>query len=92
MRIRVTEADICNGERLSSSGCPIALAVKRRLRRKIVSVSVGYADVVVGLRENPRAIYPLPADALEFANAFDDGKDVTPFDFDLKPARHVQPG
>ena len=79
--IIVTQEDIDNGQRMSASKCPIALAASRLLGKRVsvinrISVWHSYDD-------NSRvASYIIPTDVLkDFLNAFDNGKPVSPITF-----------
>ncbi len=78
LKINVTQRDIENGVTCAASRCPVALAVKRATKRKIVWVQLGLGIIVVG-----RKTYPMPAPVRAFANDFDANAKVEPFRFDL---------
>ena len=80
----VTAEDIAHGERGTSEGCPVALA----LRRLVPGSGVGYCDEKVGYRAwiGPGCgIMPiiLPPAAQDFVRCFDQGLPVEPFEFTL---------
>lgn len=74
MIITVTQEDIDNGEMCLTEKCPVALAVKRAIGR-MVRVNACY---IVADRN-----YDTPFSASEFIVAFDAGKLVEPFTFEL---------
>jgi hypothetical protein len=77
MRIEVTAEDIADGLRNSAYECPIALACKR------VGVPVPFVEtdqVSNGVQGVPA---PLPREARDFIDRYDDGEDVEPFAFEI---------
>lgn len=82
MKIKVTKADIKNGKRKSASSCPIALAVKRATKQKLVVVDEEY----IGFGKSSRSYteYKIPDKASVFIATFDDGDKVKPFSFALE--------
>lgn len=77
MRIEVTQKDIDRGKPCDDSMCPIALAIKRQIRRRVVNVTRSRVNLAHG------RIIGLPKEALVFIEWFDDGLPVQPFSFDL---------
>jgi len=80
-QISVSKEDIQNGERFSSTSCPIAKAIKRKVEWCTVD------DECVIIEETPGgklSQYDLPLIAKEFVNSFDNGRAVKPFTFHLK--------
>jgi len=80
MRITVTKEDIFKGIRADCSGCPIALAARRKF--------FGEVDVFAGHIWTQSGSYRLPQVALDFIQKFDTGKKAKPFEFE---ARRVKP-
>jgi hypothetical protein len=81
MRIEVTQEDIGNGKRKSCWGCPIALAVGRTANLSFGERFVGstFIEWFDG-RWHRSEVPPLAA---QFIEAFDAGKPVKPFSFEL---------
>lgn len=78
MKITVTQADIEEGRPYNCNLCPVALAVSRAFRVPQHAVSVDGLFITVNDQN-----YDPPALVDEFIQAFDDGKKVIPFSFDL---------
>lgn len=76
LRVRVTRADIQNGEIESPTMCPIARAIRRLGTKKGISV-VPY-QIEIG-----DAVFAMPLPAMSFMDRFDDGLAVEPFSFTL---------
>ena len=87
MRIEVTAEDIAKGERLRACRCPVALALSRAgFEEPEVYPSYGPDDYSPGgageiIAGGDRFALPLTVD--RFVAAFDEGKPVEPFAFDL---------
>ena len=81
IKVVVKKSHITNGNRSSMTSCPIALALKAKLHRR---VSVGGDDVTIFRNGRGRTI-SLPQTARNFVNTFDEsGADaVKPFRFTL---------
>jgi hypothetical protein len=77
VRIEVTQDDIDNGSACDVCACPIALAC---LRAGLKDVSV--CDASLDWKEK----IPTPTVAVEFIFAFDSGRDVKPFSFEIEVA------
>jgi len=77
-RIHVTQRDIDEGEPGSPESCPIARAIKRKLKTNNVRVG-GYTATIEYERHH------LPDEATNFIELFDDDRaeDVEPFVFVL---------
>lgn len=76
LNIDVQQRDIDGGRRQNCARCPIALAVKRRLRARTVYVDfeiIAVTDPVDG------PSFRISADIESFMNDFDAGKRVKPF-------------
>jgi hypothetical protein len=80
--VNVTQRDIERGIRSKCSDCPVALAVKRALGKR-VKVFSGVSTSYLYLDHNKKP-FPLPASAVEFIDRFDSGHKVEPFTFKLK--------
>ena len=78
MKITVTQDDIDNGIRRSCRDCPIALALRRRFPSADIHVD-GYGIAI----EDGRAFVPLLA--RRFADDFDNGRPVCPFELEIDP-------
>lgn len=74
MNISVTAQDITNGRRYSLTHCPIALAIKRRL--KGAHVEVDYCAIVI----DDKKFCPVE----QFQSDFDAGRPVKPSRFALE--------
>ena len=83
VKITVTKEHIKDGQRLSPTGCPIALAVKAT---GVDFWSVGVNDFTITIRGNARAfkLYKMPKEAVKFRHDFDTGKRVKPLRFVAK--------
>jgi len=93
MKITVTQKDIDRATKLRDKNsefdyacyCPIALAVKRKTRKK---VNVSDYDIDVMRSENgENTTYHLPAKAASFIYRFDDKLSVKPFTFETSPMK-----
>jgi hypothetical protein len=77
IKVSVTQKDIDSGCPIDKCGCPVALALKRALGNG-QSIQVGnFAVDIDGGRAH------LPLEAIAFVKAFDMGKPVKPFSFEL---------
>lgn len=85
MRISVTKKDIAAGIKNRHDLCPIALAIKRKVK---VEVSVTKDNVALKEGDDRWLVvlpaYSLPLEASSFISAFDAGKPVSPFEFELE--------
>jgi len=79
--ITVTAEHIARGERQSCTRCPIALAIRDAFPGAI-SFAVGGPMVMLWTGGSEREI-DLPAEAFKFVNAFDNGRTVEAFTFEL---------
>jgi hypothetical protein len=90
VKIRVTRQDIKRGIPESDTCCPIALAIKRKVRHSVrvdfmreVNCPVpAFADIS---RDGRERRYALPNSALGFLQAFDSHEKVYPFTFEMEP-------
>ncbi len=80
MKIEVTTEDIAKGVREDCHGCPIALACKRLGVR---DVAVEREAVVYRNYEGEWDEASMPEVGEAFIEAFDAGRDVEPFSFEL---------
>jgi len=82
MIIQVTQEDIDNGRRSSSSHCPVALAFARALgidnRQVVVGPSYMYSNLLDANKK-----YNTPSIACGFIIFYDSGQKVHPFEFEL---------
>lgn len=74
--INVTKDDILRGVKWDSSSCPIALALRRQFKTKLVDVDND--DITIR-----RAVLLTPKRAQRFLVRFDSGSRVRPFCFKL---------
>ena len=77
----VTEEDIALGSRFSSTGCPIALALKRvypNLRISLDGITLAVWAPYLG-----QSYYTVNAEARSFIDRFDKGETVRPAGFDF---------
>ncbi len=81
MKIKVTQKDIENGEPCSVNRCPIALAIRTHINKR-VWVRGGSVSVMGGMW----AIHEtnLPRSARRFIHRFDNGNKCESFNFMLK--------
>lgn len=82
--VEVTAEDIAAGRPRRCYFCPIALAVRRALRRRdtgAVMVTPEQITYHTGLVEH---VHELPIEAMGFVGRFDAGEDVEPFTFELE--------
>jgi len=89
LMVNVTQEDIDNGVRGSSSHCPIALAMKRQLHKTKVSVCEDYNEdtnegEIVAYRGNWDKEWKASKAVMKFVKAFDNDKQVKPHRFRLK--------
>lgn len=80
MKIQVTKLDIDRGLQGNPFACPVTRAV-RRIMGYNKNVDSGRNWITVG-----QTVYFTPIDVIGFMNAFDVGKRVEPFEFELVPA------
>ena len=78
MKIVVTQNDIEQGVRYKACACPVALAIKRRTSREC-EVAGRYMVFLSNLNTE----HDLPTPVHKFVVAFDMGKPVKPFSFEL---------
>jgi hypothetical protein len=79
IKVEVTQADIDKGVRHDPFGCPVALAVRRTIRRR---AAVGQSMLYVWFGEQQHDGRLITAVA-EFVTFFDAGLPVSPFSFTL---------
>lgn len=84
MIITVTKTDIKKGKKESTTCCPIALAVKRKLKKPQL-IYVFRDEIRFGRQwgNNYDNDIDLPKSAVKFIDKFDDGEKVKPFSFTL---------
>lgn len=78
--IVVTQEHIDKGK-ASPTNCPIALAYCSQLDPKCISVKSLISGTRWYILRKGKRIYRLPTVAAHFANAYDHGEPVTPFEF-----------
>jgi hypothetical protein len=83
-RISVTEKDIQNGDPLNSSGCPVALAIIRRVDKKY-KVAVSSESVSIYSPKHEEVWFvKTPAKVKYFIDNFDEDRDsVDPMTFKI---------
>lgn len=85
--IRVTAGHIEQGEQNNPMACPIALAIiEQQWPQAEVDVFDGHAYASDPIGATIQADYltaDMPEQADEFVNAFDTGREVQPFEFEL---------
>lgn len=77
IQIHVTDSDILNGQRGSSTACPVAWAIRRTLSYGTF-IRVGKTTAAIG-----GGYVTLPTAAAGFVRAFDFGEPVEPFSFEI---------
>lgn len=78
LKVEVTADDIASAKPRDLCWCPIAIAIRRAIGDPSEVVSVANFGVAIG---DGRA--GLPLEAVDFIKAFDSGKPVKPFAFEL---------
>lgn len=79
MRIKVTKEHIRRGRRGLCFACPVALALA-----EAIPGSQPWVTTRIELRRNGRQVFiDAPEVVLAFATAFDAGREVRPFEFEL---------
>ena len=77
--VEVTQEDIKKGRACDGTYCPIALALKRKIKRPCL---VGVKDIDI---YNPKSKYTLHVPQIKlFVGNFDHGNKVEPFTFELQ--------
>lgn len=76
MLINVTARDIKLGTRRNFTSCPIARAIRRRFPRRPLKVYTWWIEIGLRTVSNTPQL-------TRFVNAFDNGRRVRPFKFDL---------
>lgn len=83
MLIQVTKEDIENGVQRNCEKCPLARAISRAFGKPIRVGAYLAQFFGAGLGEST----DLPPNALAFRKAFDAGKPVQPFEFEIEPGK-----
>lgn len=78
MKITVTKKDIEKGMKDEMDRCPVAFAIKRRLKKR-TGIDVGTRFVYYSAKKTQ-----LPKVARNFIFKFDHNEEVKPFSFNLK--------
>lgn len=78
--IEVTDADIAAGLPKRCLLCPIAIALNRTLGRPKADIKVGWGQIQMPDGTSTS----LPQLAIDFVRAFDYGKPVSPFTFEIE--------
>jgi hypothetical protein len=77
MKIKTNYSDLAKGKRRSARDCPVALAIRRYIGDKDVTVSVDGYVLIEGHK------YSLPDHVRRFISLFDENIDVSPIEFEL---------
>jgi hypothetical protein len=84
--VKVTSVDILYGNAKEARLCPIALALKRVVKKPVsvgdIVITIGSYQII-GSRLCGTTKYKAPTAVTRFVHAFDDGKPVKPFTFRL---------
>lgn len=80
LHITVTELAIRKGVKGDPCNCPVAKALRRASKERIVSAGMGV--MFIGPK-NRRITWVTPYDVRNFIEIFDAGKPVVPFNFDM---------
>jgi hypothetical protein len=83
MRVTVTRSHIARGKRLSKTCCPIANAVRARLKRKPDTVSVFGGRVYLIEPDGGMEVHDLPEPVALEIIIYDTGGAMRPFAFNL---------
>lgn len=84
VRVKVTQEMINTGVQSNSSMCPVALAASSALG-KYVSWGLRTGTALSSSISNNKLVLLSGSDAVEdFVRAFDSGKEVKPFEFDME--------
>lgn len=92
LTVTITAQDIARGVQSDAERCPLARALKRRLKTTY-RPDVGISEVDLYRTSTGRLAHkrPLPAVAMNWVTAFDDGEPVEPLTFRLTvPAQVVR--
>jgi hypothetical protein len=81
--VSVTAEDIARGLKFDPRECPVAHAMRRAFRRKMVSAGGG----MLRLGKGGEVSWYTPVDVRKFICDFDCGETVTPFKFELSDPR-----
>lgn len=87
IKVTVTAEDIANGCRYKARRCPTARALERALGERVSVGPVLLADGEVWravLLDRPGAFVVLPNVCVVQINAFDDGRLMSPFEFEIE--------
>jgi hypothetical protein len=84
--IEITQEDIEKGQAWACDGCPIAIAIKRKIEPTVVLVSRGYFMYRTAKDPEKLSRIEIPNEASEFIFNFDNnGKEsVKPFSFEVE--------
>jgi len=81
-QITVTKWDIYWGERGETKKCPIARAIRKKLKAKEALITHSSARIL--FRKKPTILSILPAEARVFIREFDNNQKVKPFKFTIE--------
>ncbi len=85
MKIQVTQKDIDDGNRCSTTGCPVALAIERNVNAQYVSVGTTSVRIQKSVTESFRI--PLQQYVGDWIRKFDsrlnNRQEIEPFEFEL---------
>ena len=89
--IAVTKTDIKEGKPSNCRYCPLARAIRRRLRKRYNYVSVDYGTALIcthdGYMVIPRTEFALPPRVVQFVRDVDRKKRVQPIRFTISIAK-----
>ena len=87
--IEITQSNIDDGVSFNPGRCPVALAVCPHVKPD-VQVDVGKNEVWFGYFKESEVVR-VPADVIEFIQAFDNHQHPTPFSFELEiPEKYLK--
>jgi len=88
IKVKVTEEHIAHGYAESCTKCPIALAIREQVKldkEQTIFVRPYVATIYYNKDESLKFVsYLLPEAAHQFIKTFDKGREVEPFEFEMK--------
>lgn len=87
IHVTVTQSDIKNGRRFDPCRCPVARALRRASKERLVSAGAGF--MFIGPKGR-RILWQTPPEVKAFIIDFDQKKGVQPFEFDM-PLKSTYP-
>lgn len=82
-KLKITDANILEGEKANPQNCAIARAIKSKLKKKVQEVSVLPTQVVLKI-DKKMFVAEMPKKGTNFIKRFDRGLAVNPFELNLK--------